>query len=180
MKANVTWASEWWVRSQWKCGGCSQTESWGTMSQRVWPPILRTLKHALRKPLEESGQRSYYMIWLICKKDDGKIEQGGMECKKQDYLGGCCQNPGMRGGTEKVEMEVMRTGLVLKLHIFWRKSQALLLHWVCSVREETMQDNPKDIDPSNWKDEVAIYGNGEACRVKQIWGMVINISIWTR
>ena len=43
-----------------------------------------------------------------------------------------------------------------------------------------MQDNPKDIDPSNWKDEVAIYGNGEACRVKQIWGMVINISIWTR
>lgn len=56
----------------------------------------------------------------------------------------------------------------------------MLLHWVCNVREEKMQDNPKDIDPSNWKDEVAIYGNGEACRVKQIWGRVINISIWTR
>ena len=41
-----------------------------------------------------------------------------MECKKEDYLGGCCQNPGMRGGTEKVDMEVMRTGLVLTLHIF--------------------------------------------------------------
>lgn len=157
-----------------------QSESWGTMSQRVLSSILRTLKYTLRKPLEESGQRSNYTIWLTCKKDDRKIVQGGMECKKEDYLGSCCQNPGMRGGTEKVEMEVMRTGLVLKLHIFWRKSQALLLHWVCNDREEKMQDNSKDIDPSSWKDEVAIYWGGEACGVKQIWGRGMNISIWTR
>ena len=97
-----TWlelASGEWEASENADGAVRQ--SWGTMSQRVWPSILRTLKYAPRKPLEEPGQRSYYTIWLICKNSDGKIEQGGMECKKEDYLGGCCQNPDMRGGTEK-------------------------------------------------------------------------------
>lgn len=35
---------------------------------------------------------------LIGKNSDGKIEQGGMECKKEDYLGGCCQNPDKERG----------------------------------------------------------------------------------
>ena len=34
-------------------------DRWGTVSQMVF---LRTLEFALRKPLEESEQRSYYRI----------------------------------------------------------------------------------------------------------------------
>lgn len=54
-------------------------------------------------------------------------------------------------------MEAMRTGLVLKLHISRSKSQDLLMHWVCNVRERKDKDNSKDVDLSNWKDGVAIY-----------------------